>query len=152
MAGNTEIFIRNLTYFHDPSRPPSLSDINISLPKGSRTLLIGANGGVHSAFPPHSDQCHCLSTLIYISWQVNTASNPSRQATSHIRGCTNPNKRVRCVSRFPVGCYLSRHGMGSYLSETFTVWKHHLTQKDLQGHEPGRPWRYSGRALSRLSR
>jgi CCR4-NOT complex subunit CAF16 len=48
MAGNTEIFVQNLTYFHDPSGPPSLSDINISLPKGSRTLLIGANGGVHS--------------------------------------------------------------------------------------------------------
>lgn len=48
MAGNTEIFIQNLTYFHDPSGLPSLSNINISLPKGSRTLLIGANGGVHS--------------------------------------------------------------------------------------------------------
>lgn len=44
MAGNTEIFAQNLTYFHDPSGPPSLSDISISLPKGSRTLLIGANG------------------------------------------------------------------------------------------------------------
>jgi CCR4-NOT complex subunit CAF16 len=47
MAGNTEIFVQNLTYFHDPSGPPSLSGVNISLPKGSRTLLIGANGGVH---------------------------------------------------------------------------------------------------------
>ena len=48
MAGNTEIFVQNLTYFHDPSGLPTLSNINISLPKGSRTLLIGANGGVHS--------------------------------------------------------------------------------------------------------
>ena len=48
MAGNTEILVQNLTYSHDPSAPASLSDINISLPKGSRTLLIGANGGVHS--------------------------------------------------------------------------------------------------------
>jgi len=44
MAGNTEVFVQNLTYSHDRSAPPSLSDINISLPKGSRTLLIGANG------------------------------------------------------------------------------------------------------------
>ena len=49
MVGNTEILVQNLTYSHDrdPSTPASLSDINISLPKGSRTLLIGANGGVH---------------------------------------------------------------------------------------------------------
>ncbi|KAF8484463.1 P-loop containing nucleoside triphosphate hydrolase protein [Russula ochroleuca] len=44
MAGSTEILVQNLTYSHDPSAPASLSDINISLPKGSRTLLIGANG------------------------------------------------------------------------------------------------------------
>jgi energy-coupling factor transporter ATP-binding protein EcfA2 len=81
MAGNTEISVQNLTYFHDPSGPPSLSNINISLPKGSRTLLIGANGGVHL---PHSDRRQSLSTLIFISWQVNTASNSSGQATGHI--------------------------------------------------------------------
>lgn len=44
MDGNSEIFVENLTYNHDPSGPPSLSNISINLPKGSRTLLIGANG------------------------------------------------------------------------------------------------------------
>jgi len=44
MAGNTEITVQNLTYSHGPSVPASLSNINIALPKGSRTLLIGANG------------------------------------------------------------------------------------------------------------
>ncbi|KAI0291758.1 P-loop containing nucleoside triphosphate hydrolase protein [Russula brevipes] len=44
MADSAEIFVQKLTYHHDPSAPPSLSDININLPKGSRTLLIGANG------------------------------------------------------------------------------------------------------------
>ncbi|KAI0306897.1 P-loop containing nucleoside triphosphate hydrolase protein [Multifurca ochricompacta] len=44
MDSVTEIFIQNLTYHHDPSAPASLRDVNISLPKSSRTLLIGANG------------------------------------------------------------------------------------------------------------
>ncbi|KAI0248665.1 P-loop containing nucleoside triphosphate hydrolase protein [Lactifluus subvellereus] len=44
MAGTAEVFVQNLTYSYGPSAPPTLSDINISLPKGSRTLLIGANG------------------------------------------------------------------------------------------------------------
>ena len=47
----TEITVQNLTYHHDPSAPASLSDIDIDLPKGSRTLLIGANGGVCFARP-----------------------------------------------------------------------------------------------------
>lgn len=44
MDGIAEITVQNLTYHHDPSAPASLSDVNIDLPKGSRTLLIGANG------------------------------------------------------------------------------------------------------------
>lgn len=51
MDGITEITVQNLTYHHDPSGPASLNDINIDLPKGSRTLLIGANGGVDFARP-----------------------------------------------------------------------------------------------------
>jgi CCR4-NOT complex subunit CAF16 len=52
MADRAEIFVRNLTYSHSPSTPAVLKDINITLPKGSRTLLIGANGGVDF---PHND-------------------------------------------------------------------------------------------------
>ena len=43
-----EIFVQNLTFSHVPSNPsvePSLVDISLALPKGSRTVLIGANGG-----------------------------------------------------------------------------------------------------------
>ncbi|KAJ3523630.1 hypothetical protein NM688_g8694 [Phlebia brevispora] len=43
----SEIFVENLTFSflpHNPSVPPSLVDINLTLPKGSRTILIGANG------------------------------------------------------------------------------------------------------------
>ncbi|KAI0658559.1 P-loop containing nucleoside triphosphate hydrolase protein [Cubamyces menziesii] len=39
-----EISIDNLTYSHVPDAPPSLSNVNIHLPKGSRTILVGANG------------------------------------------------------------------------------------------------------------
>ncbi|KAF6762636.1 ABC transporter [Ephemerocybe angulata] len=34
----------HLTFCHKPSAPPSLVDINLALPHGSRTILIGANG------------------------------------------------------------------------------------------------------------
>ena len=44
-AGGFEILVENLTYHHAPGAPPSLSDVNIHLPKGSRALLVGANGG-----------------------------------------------------------------------------------------------------------
>lgn len=42
-----EISISHLTYSHKPDDPPSLIDISIYLPKGSRTILVGANGGMH---------------------------------------------------------------------------------------------------------
>ncbi|KAF8655218.1 hypothetical protein AX16_003125 [Volvariella volvacea WC 439] len=40
------IFARNLTYSHNASlgNAPALVDINLALPRGSRTLLVGANG------------------------------------------------------------------------------------------------------------
>lgn len=43
-----EIYVNNLTFSHNPlnaSLEPSLIDINLLLPKGSRTILVGANGG-----------------------------------------------------------------------------------------------------------
>lgn len=115
MAGNAEIFIQNLTYFHDPSGPPSLRDVNISLPKGSRTLLIGANGGVH--FRLTTIDISVYQTLVFISWEINPASNSSGQATRLIRGSTNPNKRARCLPQFSDGGNVSRHRMGSSFSE-----------------------------------
>jgi len=39
------ISVVNLTYYHKSSVLPALVDINLSLPPGSRTILIGANGG-----------------------------------------------------------------------------------------------------------
>jgi CCR4-NOT complex subunit CAF16 len=39
------VFVANLTYHHNPLLPPALVDINLSLPAGSRTILVGANGG-----------------------------------------------------------------------------------------------------------
>ncbi len=44
-ADGYEIYINNLTYTHRKGASPSLSDVNIRLPKGSRTILVGANGG-----------------------------------------------------------------------------------------------------------
>jgi CCR4-NOT complex subunit CAF16 len=39
------IDVQNLTFFHGPASEPSLTDVTIQLPKGSRTVLVGANGG-----------------------------------------------------------------------------------------------------------
>jgi ABC-type uncharacterized transport system ATPase subunit len=42
------IQVARLSYFHPaPARPlrPALANVNLQLPAGSRTLLIGANGG-----------------------------------------------------------------------------------------------------------
>ena len=37
-----------LTYAHSPLNPPALDRVSLHLPTGSRTLLIGANGGPSS--------------------------------------------------------------------------------------------------------
>ncbi|EIW82140.1 P-loop containing nucleoside triphosphate hydrolase protein [Coniophora puteana RWD-64-598 SS2] len=38
------IAVQNLTYHHVPAAEPSLNDISLHLPPGSRTILVGANG------------------------------------------------------------------------------------------------------------
>lgn len=48
MASTTnafEIAVEGLTFQHNSAPEPALKDINLFLPKGSRTVLIGANGG-----------------------------------------------------------------------------------------------------------
>lgn len=40
-----EVAVNNLTYSHTPDGPNSLADVSFSLPKGSRMIIIGANGG-----------------------------------------------------------------------------------------------------------
>ena len=49
-----EISAQNLTYKHTPDVEPSLVDISFQLPKGSRTILIGANGGMFLFFDRNS--------------------------------------------------------------------------------------------------
>jgi hypothetical protein len=48
------VSVSNLTYSHTTADPPSLLDINIHLPRGSRTILVGANGGRLEATNPTS--------------------------------------------------------------------------------------------------
>ena len=40
------ISVSSLTFAHTPLAPPSLQNIDIHLPHGSRTIICGANGGV----------------------------------------------------------------------------------------------------------
>lgn len=39
------ITVERLTYRHVPNAPPSLDNITFHLRPGSRTILVGANGG-----------------------------------------------------------------------------------------------------------
>jgi CCR4-NOT complex subunit CAF16 len=39
------VSVNNLTFSPQGALEPALDDVSLSLPKGSRTLLIGANGG-----------------------------------------------------------------------------------------------------------
>lgn len=43
---DSAISVDSLTYAHTPTSPYSLVDVSIDLPRGSRTLVIGANGAV----------------------------------------------------------------------------------------------------------
>lgn len=49
MDRSLTISVDKLTYRHNPTAEASLLDISIHLPKGSRTILIGANGGQSAA-------------------------------------------------------------------------------------------------------
>jgi CCR4-NOT complex subunit CAF16 len=40
------VSIKNLTFIPQGTIEPALENVSLSLPKGSRTLLIGANGGL----------------------------------------------------------------------------------------------------------
>lgn len=44
-AAMSLVVVKNLTFVPQGAREPALDNISLSLPEGSRTLLIGANGG-----------------------------------------------------------------------------------------------------------
>lgn len=58
-----EIYARNLTYIHyglSKDAEAALIDISFGLPKGSRTILVGANGG---AYPDSYVSCDLIARL-----------------------------------------------------------------------------------------
>lgn len=87
------VAVAALTYAHAPDAPPSLSHINLDLPPGSRTLLVGANGGkpfFHSLppniypsapFQPESP-LSCRSSLENVSSQPLALASLSRAMMS----------------------------------------------------------------------
>ena len=93
-----EIAIENLTFSFGQDATPSLSNVNIHLPKGSRTLLVGANGGRFMC----AHACMCAAVLMISvcehSWEVNIASNPRGQAADLDPGHGRPYQGKRCVS------------------------------------------------------
>jgi len=115
MAGSPEIIVQNLTYSHASSASPSLSNINITLPKGSRTLLIGANGGVHSPLVKIDGLVY--QHFVLNSREINTTSNFGGEATRHIRGHASLDKGARRLSPFPARCYVPRYRMASFFED-----------------------------------
>ena len=72
----SEILVHNLTFSFTPTDPavaPSLVDVSLQLPKGSRTILIGANGG-KSVFT----ESGFTSQHIFFSWKVYAFADSSR--------------------------------------------------------------------------
>ena len=45
MDESESVSVSNLSYSHLIADSPSLLDIHLHLPRGSRTILVGANGG-----------------------------------------------------------------------------------------------------------
>ena len=83
-----EVSIGNLTYTHREGASPSLSDVNIHLPKGSRTILVGANGGKQSLLVKQMrcsayDLCMYSRSLLICSREIHAPSDFGRQ-TPHI--------------------------------------------------------------------
>ncbi|KAF8231910.1 hypothetical protein L208DRAFT_39103 [Tricholoma matsutake] len=67
------VSVSNLTYSHSTAAQPSLLDINLHLPQGSRTILVGANGGRPKPF--------ILQALLtqLPSWEVYFVANLGRE-------------------------------------------------------------------------
>ena len=85
------ISVSNLTYHHNTLSAPSLFNVNLALPPGSRTLLIGANGG--PPFPSPSDP-----ELTFCSGEIHFAP-ASRRSQAHKRAwCRCESQRARCLS------------------------------------------------------
>jgi len=51
LATMASVAVQRLTYAHNSYSETALTDIALDLPPGSRTLLVGANGGEHNACP-----------------------------------------------------------------------------------------------------
>lgn len=66
MSSDDAIFIKSLTYSYISGTEPVLKDIDLCLPKGSRTLLIGANGGSSTTF--------FSKDALTITWQMQPES------------------------------------------------------------------------------
>ena len=79
-AETYEISIDNLTYSHTPGSAPSLSNVNIHLPKGSRTILVGANGGTSRICSQTLENQGTFlqrgSPRYSRSWRANVSSQP----------------------------------------------------------------------------
>ena len=75
------ISAKHLTFSYNPFSPPCLVDLNLNLAPGSRTLLVGANGGLELAhfLPSDTDLLHTNS------WEIDLVTTTCRKET-HLYG------------------------------------------------------------------
>lgn len=144
MSTQHTISVSNLTYSHKPGSPPSLEDINIRLPQGSRTIICGANGGQKSSF--------IGAPLLIMIFKAGKST--LLQILAGKRLITAPGAEVRIKDRdvfrdSPPGVtflgtewfvFSARSDSYYYFSQMF------------QGDESGRSWGYKGFNLLGLSR
>lgn len=68
------VSVSNLSYSHSvDTDPPSLLDIHLHLPRGSRTILIGANGGWLKSV------ILLLLLTQLLSWEIHPVTNLGRE-------------------------------------------------------------------------
>ncbi len=81
MLSSDAISVNSLTYAHNSFSEPSLVDVRLHLPKGSRTILIGANGGSYTLILLWYNTPELIT--IPISWQVHPLADPRWKAPRH---------------------------------------------------------------------
>ena len=99
------IHVDRLTFAHH-NQEPALEDVALHLPPGSRTILVGANGGkprrsnehascasMYLVKPVSYSLYFLLLLLLRISRQIDVTANPRWQTPRHSRRRRHPNQR-----------------------------------------------------------
>ena len=97
------ISAKHLTFSYNSFSPPCLVDFNLNLTPGSRTILVGANGGLELAHFNLKSILICTN-----SWEIDLVTTTCRKETHHGWSRTK-SERLRCLSRLSFRRYFLGH-------------------------------------------